>query len=314
MTDFSHKAFAAFTLALAASAWALFTEIGKPFLPSVPIVVYAVFLYANRDAVAAIAADTLKDSPYFLGFLLTMFGMFKIFNDVSFNFSLFGRNPALMTQEVGGAVMSTIVGLFCRQALLSLIPEPPAKEDDRLAELTAAVTSHAVAFELARQDFFREMAERAAAGSAPAPPPTAVGPRQPPRTVAPVRRAEPGDTDPWGWPAADTESATASAEVAMPPIQPVAVSSAGLSIEAAVAVAARLAGELVASGRVTPDAAAPVVAPPSPPATPPQQASVATDAPPAPYFPDAGPTPTPPAPSSTAPRMPFIPTIADARS
>ena len=142
--------------------WALFTDIGRPYLPSVPIVVYTLYLYANRTSVGQLGGDALKDSPYFLGFLLTMFALFKIFNDVSFNSSLFGQNPALMTQEVGGAVLTTIVGLFCRQALLALVQDEAAEEDDRLAALANAVTSHAVAFEVARQQFFREMADERA--------------------------------------------------------------------------------------------------------------------------------------------------------
>ena len=162
MNFFSNRAFAAFTVALAASMWALFTDIGRPYLPSVPIVVYTLYLYANRTSVGQLGGDALKDSPYFLGFLLTMFALFKIFNDVSFNSSLFGQNPALMTQEVGGAVLTTIVGLFCRQALLALVQDEAPEEDDRLAALANAVTSHAVAFEVARQQFFREMSDERA--------------------------------------------------------------------------------------------------------------------------------------------------------
>jgi len=156
---FSNRAFAAFTVALAASIWALFTDIGRPYLPSIPILVYALFLYANRTSVGQLGGDSLKDSPYFLGFLLTMFALFKIFNDVSANSAVFSQNPSLMTQEVGGAVLTTIVGLFCRQALLALVQDEEPEEDDRLAALANAVTSHAVAFEVARQQFFREMAD-----------------------------------------------------------------------------------------------------------------------------------------------------------
>lgn len=162
MNEFPNRAFFAFTVALAASSWSLFTDIGKPYLPSVPIVLYTLYLYANRGAVGQQDSDSLKDSPYFLGFLLTMFGLFKIFNDVSYNFALFSRNPELMTQEVGGAVLTTIVGLFSRQALLGLVRDESPPEDDRLASLANAVTSHAVAFELARQQFFREMSDERA--------------------------------------------------------------------------------------------------------------------------------------------------------
>ena len=159
---FSNRAFAAFTVALAASMWALFTDVGRPYLPSVPIFVYTLYLYSNRTSVGQLDSDALKDSPYFLGFLLTMFALFKIFTDLSVSSSLFGQNPALLTQEVGGAVLTTIVGLFCRQALLGLVRDEAPEEDDRLAALANAVTSHAVAFEVARQQFFREMAEERA--------------------------------------------------------------------------------------------------------------------------------------------------------
>lgn len=162
VNEFSNRAFFAFTVALAASSISLFSDIWKPYFPSVPIVVYTLYLYANRSEVGQQDNDSLKDSPYFLGFLLTMFGLFKIFNDVSYNFALFSRNPELMTQEVGGAVLTTIVGLFSRQALLALVRDEMPPEDDRLASLANAVTSHAVAFELARQQFFREMSDERA--------------------------------------------------------------------------------------------------------------------------------------------------------
>lgn len=156
---FSNRAFAAFTVALAASIWALFTDVGRPYLPSVPIVIYTLYLYGNRTSVGRLGNDALKDSPYFLGFLLTMFALFKIFNDVSASASMFGQNPGLLTQEVGAAVLTTIVGLFSRQALLTLIRDEASEEDDRLIALANSVTSHAVAFEVARQQFFREMVQ-----------------------------------------------------------------------------------------------------------------------------------------------------------
>ncbi len=159
VNEFPNRAFFAFTVALAASSWSIFSEIWRPYFPSIPIVVYTFYLFANRIDVGRQDSDSLKDSPYFLGFLLTMFGLFKIFNDVSYNFALFSRSPELMTQEVGGAVLTTIVGLFSRQALLGLVRDESPPEDDRLAALANAVTSHAVAFELARQEFFREMAD-----------------------------------------------------------------------------------------------------------------------------------------------------------
>ncbi len=159
MNFFANRAFAAFTVALAASMWALFTDVGRPYLPSVPIVIYSLYLYANRTSVGQLSSDALKDSPYFLGFLLTMFALFKIFNDVSASASMFGQNPGLLTQEVGAAVLTTIIGLFCRQALLTLIRDEVSEEDDRLAALANSVTSHAVAFEVARQQFFRDMAQ-----------------------------------------------------------------------------------------------------------------------------------------------------------
>jgi hypothetical protein len=161
VTSFSRQAFAAFTVALAASCIALFAGVWKPYLPSVPIVVYTLFLFMSKEAGTGTMTDTLKDSPYFLGFILTMFAMFKIFNDIAFNFALFGRNPQLMTTEVGGAILSTVVGLFCRQALLSVVHIAPPEEDDRLHGIISSITSHAVAFEGARQQFFREMAEEA---------------------------------------------------------------------------------------------------------------------------------------------------------
>jgi hypothetical protein len=67
---------------------------------------------------------TTKDSPYFLGFLLTLVALLQILSaDLS---ESLGRE--FMTREVGAAVLTTVCGLFMRQLLLSRDPSEEAQD------------------------------------------------------------------------------------------------------------------------------------------------------------------------------------------
>lgn len=158
MSQLANRAFFAFTAALGLSAFALFASVGAPVAPSVPIVLYSAYLWLNRDQMEGPAGETLRDSPYFLGFLLTMFALLMIFRDASAGTVSLAQSPSLFTSEVGAAILTTVVGLFCRQALQTLIPSELLDErDERLERVAAALASHAVQLERARQEFIATM-------------------------------------------------------------------------------------------------------------------------------------------------------------
>lgn len=159
MSQLANRAFFAFTAALGVSAFALFAAVGQPFAPSIPILLYTTYLWLNRDAIEGTGGEVLRDSPYFLGFLLTMFALLLVFRNASAGALSMAKSPVLFTQEVGAAILTTVVGLFCRQALQTLIPSAQVDErDERLERVAAALASHAVQLERARQEFIGMMA------------------------------------------------------------------------------------------------------------------------------------------------------------
>lgn len=158
MSQLANRAFFAFTAALGISAFTLFASVGQPFAPSVPILLYSVYLWLNRDAIEGTGGEVLRDSPYFLGFLLTMFALLLIFQEASEGSLSLAKSPTLFTREVGAAILTTVVGLFCRQALQTLIPSAIVDErDERLERVAAALASHAVQLERARQEFLASL-------------------------------------------------------------------------------------------------------------------------------------------------------------
>ncbi len=154
----ANRAFIAFSAAFGVSAFALFASVGRPFGPSVPILLYSAYLWLHRERIEGPGGETLRDSPYFLGFLLTMTALLKLFGDASAGTVSFAQNPAVFTSEVGSAILTTVVGLFSRQALQTLIPSSTVDDrDERLERVAAALSSHAVQLERSRQDFLKTM-------------------------------------------------------------------------------------------------------------------------------------------------------------
>ncbi len=162
MSQLANRAFFAFTAALGISGFTLFAAVGQPFAPAIPIVLYSAYLWLNRDAIEGTGGEVLRDSPYFLGFLLTMFALLLIFQDASVGGGAIAKSPGLFTKEVGSAILTTVVGLFCRQALQTLIPSAQVDEGgERLERVAAALASHAVQLERARQEFISTVAAEA---------------------------------------------------------------------------------------------------------------------------------------------------------
>ena len=63
---------------------------------------------------------TVRDSPYFLGFMLTMLGLFRILHTLaSLDIVAAKLNVGATVADAGAAVLPTVVGLFMRQVLWS---------------------------------------------------------------------------------------------------------------------------------------------------------------------------------------------------
>jgi hypothetical protein len=82
----------------------------------------AALVYAQKVYLVAINS-TVKDSPYVLGFILTMAALTKIFRDIAgVSGGTLGIPIRTVVGEAGTAILATVVGLFGRQLLLSLDP------------------------------------------------------------------------------------------------------------------------------------------------------------------------------------------------
>jgi len=116
------RAFRLFSLALATGLLLLGSSLAAPpiaWLAWLPPFVYGSCLaWAQRRHRVALNG-TVKDSPYFLGFILTMVAMAKLFFDVG---HIAGGSAGLsaILGEASAAIAATVIGLFFRQLLLSL--------------------------------------------------------------------------------------------------------------------------------------------------------------------------------------------------
>lgn len=109
------RAFALFFCALCVGTIFIFGGWWKPFSPAVPVLVYGAILLAVQDRYFVQFGPNLKDSPYFLGFILTLF---EILNVVLIGFPQ-QNTDAFLFREIGASILTTAVGLFMRQILLA---------------------------------------------------------------------------------------------------------------------------------------------------------------------------------------------------
>jgi hypothetical protein len=125
------RAFFLFSGCLLAGSMLIFIEWGKPVTPSLPVVAYGLVLFYCQTHLYVQFNATTKDSPYFLGFLLTLIALFQILSsDLG---ESIGRE--FMVREVGAAVLTTVCGLFMRQLLLSR--DPSEEAHDRVLQTLA---------------------------------------------------------------------------------------------------------------------------------------------------------------------------------
>lgn len=117
-----------FLLALGLAGIGLLTGVGVLWAPTAAVVAYGLLLLYCQSSLHVRLNPTLKDSPYFLGFLLTLGGLLRVFA------ALKGAQEAL--PEVGSAVAATAAGILMRHVLLS--KDPAEEMKDKLFDMMAA--------------------------------------------------------------------------------------------------------------------------------------------------------------------------------
>ena len=118
----SKRAFYAFVVALAASVPLIFAGLGAPLAPSIPVVLYGGLLFHCQSKYFLAFSSTVKDSPYFLGFILTLLALVQLLlGGIAAGADNALINNALVTR-VAGAILPTVCGIFFRQLLMSWDP------------------------------------------------------------------------------------------------------------------------------------------------------------------------------------------------
>ena len=145
------RAFILFVVALAAGALLVWKNWFQPWGYVLPVFVYGGLLaYVQRSLYVEID-PTVKDSPYFLGFMLTLFGLAGIF--LSLEESEAGQVAiGPIVGEAGAALMATVLGLFMRQLLLAV--DPGSEERDAVfRSLARQVRESTVEFHREQEKF-----------------------------------------------------------------------------------------------------------------------------------------------------------------
>lgn len=138
-------AFALFTVAVGAGVALVVSDWLKPWSPSIPVALYGLALYGAQKQHYVHHGPTVRDSPYFLGFILTLVALLRVLSE--FGAPAAGARPRLesFVVEIGAAILTTIVGLFFRQFLLSTDPLEAAQDKalqsfaDRLRKQSGAL-------------------------------------------------------------------------------------------------------------------------------------------------------------------------------
>jgi hypothetical protein len=123
--------------------------------------VYGLLLLRSQTSHFVSLDESVKDSPYFLGFLLTLVALFKALTiaaaqlaDTSTVPHGAASLPHLLLTAAGAAILPTVAGLFMRQALLARDPS----EDARSAvfeSLAEELRKHTVAFSSSQKQLIR---------------------------------------------------------------------------------------------------------------------------------------------------------------
>src|SRR6266704_1707626 len=115
------RAFYAFAIAFALGTLSIYASWG-PWVPALPVVLYGLMLLVAQVGHFVSLEDSVKDSPYFLGFLLTLAALLKALAAMGAdlkNPSAAADSSSTLLAAASAAIVPTVAGLFMRQALLS---------------------------------------------------------------------------------------------------------------------------------------------------------------------------------------------------
>jgi len=125
------------------------------------VLVYGLLLLWAQTGHFVSLEDSVKDSPYFLGFLLTLVALLKALAAMAAKLTVAqgtSTQSSILLKAAGAAILPTVAGLFMRQALLSRDPA----EDARQAifhSLADELRKHTVAFHTAQRQLIRLIEE-----------------------------------------------------------------------------------------------------------------------------------------------------------
>ncbi|MDA2935014.1 hypothetical protein MYX82_11835 [Acidobacteria bacterium AH-259-D05] len=131
-----------FVIALVAGSTVLVANVGGPFVVAVGtgaiVFAYGIVLFYSQTYLFVGLRPPVKNSPYILGFILTLVAFFNIFFKAEWSVVTRGIDidPSLLVGQVGGALLSTIVGLGMRQVIVISDPQEKVLSEvyDEIAE------------------------------------------------------------------------------------------------------------------------------------------------------------------------------------
>src|SRR5205807_1762760 len=107
--------FLLFLCALFVGTFLVFGGWGKPFVPALPVIAYGLALIISQEVYFVQLGANVRDSPYFLGFLLTLLEILAL---LLVGLPEDNLSPFLY-REIGAAILTTAAGLMARQRLLA---------------------------------------------------------------------------------------------------------------------------------------------------------------------------------------------------
>lgn len=146
----TRQAFELFTASLIVGGLSIFLTFGVPWIPTLVVLIYGSILLIALLKYHVQHSETTVNSPYFLGFIFFLFSLFMTFHSAVFNGGDF--QLSLITRQLGSALLTTMVGLPIRQALLAL-SRSQADQDIFFRTLEEELRQGATEFRKAQSEF-----------------------------------------------------------------------------------------------------------------------------------------------------------------
>lgn len=127
-------------------------------LPSIVVILYSVILYLLQNNYNRILSQNEKDSPYFIGFTLTLVALGYIFFNLRTMFnSEFEKVPQVLLTGIAISITTTIAGVIGRYSII--VSDPRANKQAKLLTLFSNQTEEALAKYINAQEQLIKMVE-----------------------------------------------------------------------------------------------------------------------------------------------------------